>query len=719
MSHLLLQRYTELKGKTKTAAVQHLIFGLDDILIDVEKAELEAFQGALRTEGQKDITEPEHHALFSKEVTVEERFRKFLGIKQANEATADENALIGRLCKQKEDKKHEIIHQQFLDGQIKAIPGAIDLIRKLHAKGIKLAITSENTFAADILYNLGMLDQFEVCMQRRKDEISGKYHYVTMNTKAKIAIPEKQKTLPAELFTPCNVQFDGDPWPWRYFDTARRMGANPFNCGVVTSNPHINHENIELGFGGCIFADTTRSYDKKKTRSGTACLGDTKESVIAQLSAKLLDEKVLSDSPTLSPKTDFYSAIQASVATEASTKSPESIVPCVKLNRYTTGKNPETANIKYFLWDVEGCIIDSVGAQIKSFRKAILQVHEKYLSKITSLLKELDADEEPAKEQISLLQQQIDILSKLAEKLRYLTDDDYHKLISGRSRDGGFRNLLGIPREADSSPAENALINALCEEKDKIFQDMLMSGKVKAFPAVVTMLKELHAKGIKMAFASGSSNAAMMLYKAGILNLFEVGVQKGRDKASGQEGKYVTMPNTKFQLTPEETEIPAKYFNKCDVEFHGKPMPWIFYKAAHKMGANPFECVVIEDSPQIAYQYFEAGFGAVIGLDTGNAFDPKLVLAGNVYYCEKDKNAEDVANKGSKDILSRVTTTTAAPSMDTYAPVHAGHSYHPSFFGSNSSSSSSIPANQATVGGSTHLLPTGTDGASPSLHFNK
>ena len=724
MAHLKLPRYTEQLDpgkpggkKEKTAVIQHLIFGLDDVIIDTENAGFEAFKFALEIEKQKtDISPEEHHELFSKEVTDGERFRKFLSIKQAKEASPEDNDLIARLCKQKEDKKHKIIRKQFLAGNISAIPGAIDLIQKLQRTGIKLAITSDNIYAADILHHLGILDQFEVCVQRKKDEISGQYHYVTVDTQTKFTLSEDQKLLPQDSFAPCAVQFAGEPWPWRFFDTARRMGANPFNCGVVTGNPHIDRENFELGFGASIFADTTHSYDKAKSRSGTVCTGDTKESVIAQLSKQLLDKRVLSDSPTLTARSDVYNAIESSSAAPATAMAATADVPCVKLDRYAPiGIEPEKANIRYFLWDVEGCIIDSVPAQIKSFREAIKQIQQEYLSRQIALITQQLCG--VVDDRARTLEQQIKALSEVANKLSYLTDGDYHKLISGRSRDGGFRNVLGIPRKEDATDVENTLIKRLCDKKDEIFQQMLVDDQIKAFPAVVDMIKKLHTSGIKMAFASGSSNAAMMLHKASILDLFEVGVQKGRGK---YEGLYVTVPKpAEAKLAAGETEFSDAIFKKCDVEFHGKPMPWIFYKAAHKMGANPYECVVIEDAPSLTEQYYEAGFSAAIGVDTGGAFNKEAIRAGTVFYRKLKDSAKRVAKAFAEHVVSKIAKTTES-STNVYGPVHTGHDHHHA--GKHSPAAAGLfgkSANQQSAANGASLLPsTGTEGPSSSSPAN-
>ena len=433
-------------------------------------------------------------------------------------------------------------------------------------------------------------------------------------------------------------------------------------------------------------------------------MGDTKAGVIAQLSSQLLDERALSDrdSPTLPDRSDVYSSIQSAATTAASTEPPEGeVVPCVELDRYAPpGTAPEKAKIRYFLFDVEGCIIDSVPAQIKTFREAILQIHQEYLFEQAKLLSQQLCG--VTDERARILEQQIKKLSETAAKLRYLTDQDYHDLISGRDREDGFRNFLGISRKRDASREEDELIVRLCKKKDALFQQMLVDNQIKAFPAAIEMLKELHRRCIKLAFASGSSNAARLLFNADVLHLFEVGVQKGR---GGHSGKYVTMPRPAgAKLAEGQQEFSDDLFRACDVKFTGKPLPWIFYKTAHKMGANPYECAVVEDSPQLIHQYYEAGFGAAIGIDTGGAFKKEAVRAGTVFYREEGESPKHVTNSCRIDIVSKITTT-KRPRVDVYEPVHTTHPHRdhadrkvfdPALFGGSSSSDGKLKS-QVTV----------------------
>lgn len=320
------------------------------------------------------------------------------------------------------------------------------------------------------------------------------------------------------------------------------------------------------------------------------------------------------------------------------------------LDRFSEGKCPlKQAKIKYLLFDIEGVIIDSVGAQFEAFRQAVMTFGT------------LKANDKTARqiflERMAHLK---DTEPKKFERFDDFTIEHYHALISGRSREGGLRNLLDLPREEEATPEENELIDALGKEKDRIFQKMLEGGQIHAFPAVADMLTTLHRMGIPMAFASGSSNAAMMLYQAKLLDKFRVGVLKGRDAPSGQKGKYVVLRNTQIKLPEGTVEIPSELLKIANPQFHGKPMPWIFHKAAWELGKHlrqiisGFECAVFEDSPQVVGENYEESFGAVVGVDTGNAFNRELVRAGNVIYCKPGQTPEQVAANFRELILSRL-----------------------------------------------------------------
>ncbi len=318
------------------------------------------------------------------------------------------------------------------------------------------------------------------------------------------------------------------------------------------------------------------------------------------------------------------------------------------LDRYTDQPGTrETAQIKALIFDVEGVIIDSVGAQFEAFKRAVMGYTGHTVEKKTG---EIMTARDIFLERMARLLE--------TEPGKYPRYDDfiiehYHALISGRSREGGIRNLLALPRSEDATPEENALVIALCQEKDDIFQKMLDSGEVKAFPAAVEMIRKLYEAGIPMAFASGSSNAAIMLYKAEILDKFQIGVLKGR--AAMQKDKYVLLRDpSSVKLEGRQTEVPAGYFEICNPQFHGKPMPWIFHRAAREMEIDPFKCAVFEDSPQVTDESYEEGFGALVGVDTGNAFHREQVRSGNAFYCEKGETPDDVANKMRDYILSRL-----------------------------------------------------------------
>ncbi|WP_426461372.1 beta-phosphoglucomutase [Mycoplasma hafezii] len=104
-------------------------------------------------------------------------------------------------------------------------------------------------------------------------------------------------------------------------------------------------------------------------------------------------------------------------------------------------------------------------------------------------------------------------------------------------------------------------INKLCTEKNdayiKLLQEEINEGSL--LPGIKRLLMEAKDEGIKLAIASSSYNAPMILEKLGIRELFD----------------YIVYPG--------------------DIQ-KGKPAPDIFLKAAEGLGLPVDECVAFEDA---------------------------------------------------------------------------------------------------------------------------
>ncbi|WP_351235171.1 HAD family phosphatase [Streptomyces sp. NPDC002133] len=104
----------------------------------------------------------------------------------------------------------------------------------------------------------------------------------------------------------------------------------------------------------------------------------------------------------------------------------------------------------------------------------------------------------------------------------------------------------------------------------------LARAKTEVYPEMRKFVERLDAAGVPMAVASGSSRAAMEAVLEG------TGL-----------GVYLTT-----LVSAEEVA-------------HGKPRPDVFLEAAHRLGAEPADCVVVEDAPPGAAAAHAAGMRCI------------------------------------------------------------------------------------------------------------
>ena len=131
------------------------------------------------------------------------------------------------------------------------------------------------------------------------------------------------------------------------------------------------------------------------------------------------------------------------------------------------------------------------------------------------------------------------------------TFKDFKSKVDGKPRAFGAKTIL--PEATDEE------IRKICEEKQVYFERILKTGKIKVFKTTVDFIKMLKKKGIKLAMASSSKNAAPILKKVKIYPYFDAEV----------EGALLTK---------------------------GKPHPDIFQIAAKKLKLKSSECIVFEDA---------------------------------------------------------------------------------------------------------------------------
>ena len=176
------------------------------------------------------------------------------------------------------------------------------------------------------------------------------------------------------------------------------------------------------------------------------------------------------------------------------------------------------------------------------------------------------------------------------------TDEDYFHWVDGKPRYAGVRAFLesrgiALP-EGDPSDAPDALtVCGLGNRKNEMFESILATEGVEAYPGSRALVEFLAERGLKQAVVSSSRNAPDVLTAAELIGYFDTIV----DGVVASERLLA-----------------------------GKPAPDTFLYAADLVGVQPARCVVVEDALS-GVQAGRAGrFGLVIGVDRGVGADQLL-----------------------------------------------------------------------------------------------
>lgn len=119
------------------------------------------------------------------------------------------------------------------------------------------------------------------------------------------------------------------------------------------------------------------------------------------------------------------------------------------------------------------------------------------------------------------------------------------------------------PQPASDEEKER-LIDTLQDWKSEKYQDFITSGKVPPRPGVVRLMDEVRAEGLKLAVCSAATKASVEVTLKALI---------GPERFA------------QLDLFMAGDDVPKK-----------KPDPIIYILAAEKLGLDPSECVVIEDS---------------------------------------------------------------------------------------------------------------------------
>jgi beta-phosphoglucomutase family hydrolase len=132
------------------------------------------------------------------------------------------------------------------------------------------------------------------------------------------------------------------------------------------------------------------------------------------------------------------------------------------------------------------------------------------------------------------------------------TEEDFRRSF-GQRNDTIIRNTLG-------EQTTQGEIEAIAEEKEATFRRMI-GQKIKPIPGAVELVYSLRRQGIKLAIASSTpiENIRLITSSLGVANCFQA-IVTGHDVTEG------------------------------------KPSPQVFLEAAQRLGAEPENCIVIEDA---------------------------------------------------------------------------------------------------------------------------
>ena len=155
------------------------------------------------------------------------------------------------------------------------------------------------------------------------------------------------------------------------------------------------------------------------------------------------------------------------------------------------------------------------------------------------------------------------------------TSQVYQEVVAGKPRHNGALAAL----EYFAVPDAPALVDEYAERKQQKVIALIEAGEFKAFPDGVRLLLDAHTAGVRVAAASSSKNANLMLGK---LRLDELADDYG------MAYDWIEPGQTLLDLL--DVDISGRTFKQ------GKPHPEIFLTACRELGAAPRSCFVVEDA---------------------------------------------------------------------------------------------------------------------------
>lgn len=168
---------------------------------------------------------------------------------------------------------------------------------------------------------------------------------------------------------------------------------------------------------------------------------------------------------------------------------------------------------------------------------------------------------------------------------RPFSDDDYRRLVDGKSREDGVRAFLAsravsLPEGDPDDPPTADKVQGIGNRKNAAVLALLEREPLDPYAGSVALVNQLRQRGVSMAVVSASRNCSAVLAAAGLADLFDAQV---------------------------DGEVAAR------MGLAGKPSPDTFLAAAEMLGVPPENCVVIEDAIAGVAAGRAGRFGLVVG----------------------------------------------------------------------------------------------------------
>ncbi|HWA87204.1 MAG TPA: beta-phosphoglucomutase family hydrolase [Opitutus sp.] len=174
--------------------------------------------------------------------------------------------------------------------------------------------------------------------------------------------------------------------------------------------------------------------------------------------------------------------------------------------------------------------------------------------------------------------------------VEFTHERDYLGYVDGRPRHEGVEAFLksrgiGLPFGSTADPSDRETICGLGNRKNAHFSQLIETEGVGLYESTIELIGGLRCRGVRIGLATSSRNAAAVLQRAGIADLFAVVVD---GVVSEQHG------------------------------LKGKPAPDIFVAAARGLGVTCARAIVVEDAVSGVQAAARGGFGLVIGIAREN-----------------------------------------------------------------------------------------------------